>query len=120
MKELIDLDKKHFLHPTSSIQQQQEHGPKVIMQSGKGIHLRDVEGNQYIDAMSSLWNVHIGHGRDELADVRTKQMNSLAFSSAFSTFSHVPGIKFVRKNCIYSSGKLKCSFFHFRRIKRIK
>ncbi len=111
MKELIDLDKKHFLHPTSSIQQQQEHGPKVIMQSGKGIHLTDVQGKQYIDAMSSLWNVHIGHGRDELADVAAKQMSSLAFSSAFSTFSHVPGIKLAEKIASIAPGNLNAVFF---------
>ncbi|WP_010532038.1 aminotransferase class III-fold pyridoxal phosphate-dependent enzyme [Lentibacillus jeotgali] len=87
MKNLIELDKKHFLHPTSSIQQQQENGPKVIMEQGDGIFLTDRNGNAYIDAMSSLWNVNIGHGRKELADAAAKQMDCRASDSRhYDTF----------------------------------
>ena len=40
IQELIDLDKKHFFHPTSPIKQQQEQGPAFIFVEGrKGIHL---------------------------------------------------------------------------------
>ncbi|WP_174614370.1 aspartate aminotransferase family protein [Virgibacillus ihumii] len=111
MEDLKELDKRHFIHPTSSIQQQQENGPKVIMEKGRGIYLYDNNGNAYIDAMSSLWNVNIGHGREELTDAAAKQMKKLAFSSAFSTFSHEPAIKLAEKIASISPEKLNAVFF---------
>lgn len=96
-KNLIELDKKHFIHPTSSIKQQQEQGPAFIFTEGEGIYLKDIEGRKVIDAMSSLWNVNIGYGRKELGEAAQQQMDKLAFSSAFSTFSHEPAIYLAEK-----------------------
>src|SRR5690606_36836033 len=79
MKNLVELEKNHYIQPTSSIQQQQEYGPKIIVEKGDGIFLTDKEGNVFIDAMSSLWNVNVGHGRKELAEVAKQQMEKLAF-----------------------------------------
>ncbi|SDQ20342.1 aminotransferase family protein [Virgibacillus salinus] len=111
MENLIELDKRHFIHPTSSIQQQQKDGAKVIMEKGEGIYLTDTNGNVYIDAMSSLWNVNIGHGREELAEVAAQQLKKLAFSSAFSTFSHEPAIKLAEKIATISPTGLNAVFF---------
>ncbi|HLS07019.1 MAG TPA: aminotransferase class III-fold pyridoxal phosphate-dependent enzyme, partial [Bacillota bacterium] len=75
---LIELDKKHFIHPTSSIKQQQEEGPAFIFTKGDGVYLEDIDGKRYIDARSSLWNVNIGHGRKELGEVAKKQIDQMA------------------------------------------
>ena len=111
MKNLVELDKNHFIHPTSSIQQQQEYGPKIIVEKGDGIFLTDKEGNVFIDAMSSLWNVNVGHGRKELAEVAKQQMEKLAFSSAFSTFSHEPAILLAEKIASIAPEGLNAIFF---------
>lgn len=110
-RELSELDKKHFIHPTSSIQQQQEQGPAFIFEEGYGIYLKDNNGKEFIDAMSSLWNVNIGHGRKELADVAQKQMSKMAFSSAFSTFSHEPAIRLAEKIAQIAPDGLNAVFF---------
>ncbi|MFD1849743.1 aspartate aminotransferase family protein [Oceanobacillus bengalensis] len=111
MEKLIELDKKHFIHPTSSIQQQQENGAKIIVDKGEGIYITDVNGNVYIDAMSSLWNVNVGHGREELAEAAAEQMKKLAFSSTFSTFSHKPAIKLAEKIASIAPEGLNAVFF---------
>lgn len=64
---LVGLGQKHCIQLTSSIQQQQE-GPTFIFEKGEGIYLTDIKGETYIDAISSLWNLNIGHGRSELAE----------------------------------------------------
>lgn len=64
-----------------------------------------------MDAMSSLWNVNIGHGRKELAEVAAKQMEKMAYSSAFSTFSHAPAIKLAEKIALISPASLNAVFF---------
>ncbi|HET7579480.1 MAG TPA: aspartate aminotransferase family protein [Bacillales bacterium] len=111
MADLFELDKKHFIHPTSSIKQQQEEGAKVIFEEGDGIYLKDIKGRTFIDAMSSLWNVNLGHGRKELADAAQKQMEKLAFSSSFSTFSHEPAIRLAEKIASLTPGDLNAVFF---------
>lgn len=110
-KNLTELDQKHFIHPTSSIQQQQEHGPAYIFEKGDGIYLTDNKGETYIDAMSSLWNVNIGHGRSALAEVAKEQMEKLAFSSAFSTFSHEPAILLAERIASIAPKGLNAVFF---------
>lgn len=110
-EELCELDKKHFLHPTSSIQQQQKHGPAFIFTKGSGIYLKDMSGEKYIDGMSSLWNVNIGHGRKEMGDIAKEQMDTLAFSSAFSTYSHEPAIRLAKRLSELTPGDLNVCFF---------
>jgi putrescine aminotransferase len=109
--ELVDLDKKHFLHPTSSIQAQQQNGAPLVFTEGQGMYLKDVDGDTYIDGMSSLWNVNIGHGRKELSDAASEQMSKLAFSSTFSGFSHEPAIRLSKKLADLAPESLNVSFF---------
>lgn len=109
--QLEELDKKHFLHPTTSIKEQQESGPAFIFQKGKGIYLEDIKGTTVIDGMSSLWNVNVGHGREELADAAKEQMTKLAFSSCFSTFSNEPAIRLSKKIADLAPDPLTAVFF---------
>jgi putrescine aminotransferase len=111
LNELSELDKKHYLHPTSSIKQQQENGPAIIFSEGEGVYLKDVSGKKYIEAMSSLWNVNVGYGRKELGQVALEQMTKLAFSSSFSTFSHEPAIRLAAKLAEITPGNLTATFF---------
>ena len=85
IQELRELDKKHFIHPTSPVKQQQEQGPAFIFTEGKGVYLQDATGKKVIDGMSSLWNVNVGHGRVELGKTAMEQMSKLGFSSCFAT-----------------------------------
>lgn len=52
--------------------------------SGKGALIKDSTGREYIDGLSGLWNVNVGHGRQELADAAREQMATLAFHSAYA------------------------------------
>lgn len=109
--ELIELDKKHFIHPTSNMQQLQENGPAFIFTEGDGIYLKDVHGRKLIDSLSSLWNVNIGHGRKELGEVAKEQMNKLAFTSTFSNWSHEPVIRLAEEVAKWAPGDLTATFF---------
>ena len=42
---------------------------------GRGCTLWDDKGNEYIDAMASLWYCQVGHGRAEIIDAVVAQMN---------------------------------------------
>lgn len=111
VEQLRELDRKHYFHPVTSIKQHQDNGPTIIMKEGKGIYLTDVNGKKYIDGLSSLWNVNIGHGREELAEVAKQQMMQLAYSSSFQGMSHEPVIRLAEKIASLTPGDLNVSFF---------
>jgi adenosylmethionine-8-amino-7-oxononanoate aminotransferase len=87
---LVDRDVAHLIHP-QYLQGDQRNA--IIFEKGEGSILTDVRGREYIDGLSSLWNVAVGHGRKELAEVAAKQMSTLAFANGYTGFSNVPAIE---------------------------
>jgi adenosylmethionine-8-amino-7-oxononanoate aminotransferase len=59
--------------------------------------LYDAEGREYIDGLSGLWNVNVGHGRAELADAASAQMRRLAFASAYIGATNEPAVRLAEK-----------------------
>ncbi len=57
---------------------------------GRGCTLWDDKGNTYIDAMASLWYCQVGHGRPEIIDAVTAQMNKLEAYNTFAPFTNEP------------------------------
>lgn len=57
-------------------------GPVVITR-GDGPYIFNERGKRFINGMSSLWNVAIGHGRKELVEAAAEQMRELAYASCF-------------------------------------
>ena len=110
-EELKELDKRHFFHPTTSIKEQQANGPRFVFTKGEGPYLYTTEGEKILDGMSSLWNVNVGHGRRELAQAAAAQMEALAFSSCFSTYSNEPAIRLASKLSDLAPGDLSAVFF---------
>ena len=54
-------DRDHLIHPL--------HNPvdPIIYVRGRGTTVEDISGQSYLDGLSGLWNVNVGHGRAELA-----------------------------------------------------
>lgn len=57
-------------------------GPMTIVR-GEGPFVYNEAGKKFINASGSLWNVAVGHGREELADIAFEQMKKLCYSSCF-------------------------------------
>lgn len=108
---LNELDRKHLLHPTSPIRDHYAQGPMVVMERGEGIYLYDTNGKRYIDGLSSLWNVNVGHGRRELAEAAAAQMSKVAFTHTFNRFSHEPVIRLSEKLAVLAPGDLNVTQF---------
>ena len=87
---LLDLDRRRLVHP---LHHPNEHTAARIFVEGKNAILRTADGKEYIDGMSALWNVNAGHGRKELADAAARQMERLAYASAYAGFSNEPAIR---------------------------
>jgi L-2,4-diaminobutyrate transaminase len=50
--ELRDLDVNYLFHPTIVLEEHQKSGPRIIVE-GDGVHVRDIDGNQYTDALDA-------------------------------------------------------------------
>src|SRR5450755_2632705 len=87
---LLDSDKRHLIHP---LHHPNDHANARIFTRGEGAMLWSSDGREYIDGLSALWNVNIGHGRKELAAAASEQMEKLAYASAYAGFSNEPAIR---------------------------
>lgn len=110
-EQLAEWDKKHFLHPTTVPKAHVEQGPKLIFSEGNGIYVNDINGDAYIDGISMLWNVNLGHGQTELAEAAKEQMARLAFSSSFVSYSNEPAIRLAEKLASLAPGDLNAVFY---------
>jgi len=87
--ELVRADRDHLIHP---LHHPVDNANTIIYVRGRGIMIEDIDGHKYIDGLSGLWNVNIGHGRAELAQAAAAQMNELAYCSGFVGSSNIPSI----------------------------
>ena len=86
----LDTDRAHLMHP---LHHPSSYNTARVWVSGRGAIIKDSQGREYIDGLSGLWNVNIGHGRAELGEVAKQQMSTLAFHSAYAGGSNEPAIK---------------------------
>src|SRR5919202_250422 len=80
VRPLLEIDRRHLIHP---LHHASDHQAPLLIAEGKGPFLYTADGREIIDGLSGLWNVNIGHGRKELAAAAAKQMERLAFASAY-------------------------------------
>ena len=91
---LIEADQQHVIHPLHFAKETEQ--PLVAVE-GHGEMLRTADGKEYIDGLSGLWNVNIGHGRKELAEAAAEQMSRLAFASTYSGATNIPSVALAEK-----------------------
>ncbi|PQD96688.1 aspartate aminotransferase family protein [Pradoshia eiseniae] len=67
----------------------------VIADEAKGCWVTDADGNRLLDAMSGLWCVNVGYGREELAEAAYEQLKRLSYFPLSQ--SHGPAIALAEK-----------------------
>ncbi|MFN2188721.1 MAG: aspartate aminotransferase family protein, partial [Candidatus Promineifilaceae bacterium] len=105
---LLARDQKHLLHP---LHHPDAHSEPLIMESGHGIWLKTIDGKEYIDGLSGLWNILIGHGNKKLAKAARKQMRKLAYFSNYVGMSNIPAVELADKLAGYAYPTLNTTFF---------
>src|SRR5437667_12463159 len=108
---LSELDRTHWLHPQGDLAAPPGTIPQLIIVSGQGATLTDIEGREYVDGMASLWNVNVGYGREVLAAAAAEQMTTLAFSSAYGGFGTAPAIRLSARLAQRAPGELEVAYF---------
>jgi len=80
------IDRQSLFHPFTSVADLMRDGPR-IMTEGKGVRLKDIHGQEYLDGMAGLWCVTMGYGRQEIVDAIAEQSARLSFFHAFNSLS---------------------------------
>ena len=87
---LVLTDRSYLIHPQHH---PSEHLNPQVWVSGKGVLLTNLEGETYIDGLSGMWNVYVGHGRQELVEAAARQMKTLAFATAYAGSTNTEAIE---------------------------
>ena len=106
--DLVKEDQEHLFHP---LHHPADHQSPKVWVKGEGIYLWDAEGRQYIDGLACLWNVNIGHGRQELAEVAAAQMAELAYCSSYAGATNIPATKLAAKLASLAYPSLNTTYF---------
>ncbi|OBI39009.1 aspartate aminotransferase family protein [Mycobacterium colombiense] len=89
------------------------HGPDItppIITRGQGVTIYDDRGKSYLDGLSGLFTVQVGHGRTELAEVAARQAGTLAFFPLWG-YATPPAIELAERLAGYAPGDLNRVFF---------
>lgn len=89
MKKYIEEAEKNLLHTYNRYQ--------VVLESGKGVHLYDIEGKEYLDFVAGIGVFALGYGNEEFNEALKGQIDKLLHTSNY--YYNMPAIR--------SSAKLK-------------
>lgn len=67
----------------------------LVAEKGEGAWFTDIDGNRYLDGVSGLWCLNIGHGQEEVIEAAAEQMKDLAYFPL--TNSHKPAVHLSKK-----------------------
>ena len=90
------LDRAHLVHGFGSPAVAARDGTLRIVR-GHGIYVWDSEERRYIDGLSGLWNVALGHGRVEIARAIGRQARELAYAPTLLGFSTEPAVRLAAR-----------------------
>lgn len=90
-----ERDLKYIWHPCSQMKDYEEL-PPIVIDHGNGVHLYDIQGNEYIDIVSSWWCNLLGHCNPKINEAIKSQLDTLEHV-IFANFSHKPAIELCEK-----------------------
>jgi adenosylmethionine-8-amino-7-oxononanoate aminotransferase len=106
--ELIKADHEHLIHP---LHHPSDNAEPIIYVRGRGATVTDIAGHDYLDGLSGLWNVNVGHGRKELAKAASAQMEELAYFSGYVGSSSIPAITLAERLIGLAYDNMQAVFF---------
>jgi adenosylmethionine-8-amino-7-oxononanoate aminotransferase len=75
-----------FWHPFSNMALVD--GRELIIESGAGVYVHDIDGKRYLDGTASLWYSNVGYGRREIGEAMAAQSAKLAAFHTFGDFAN--------------------------------
>jgi adenosylmethionine-8-amino-7-oxononanoate transaminase len=110
--DLIAADKTAVWHPFTQMAEWVADDPEapLIIESGRGNYLYDVDGRKYLDGVSSLWVTLHGHRKKEIDAAVRRQLGKIAHST-FLGLTHEPAIRLAGELAALAPGRLSRVFY---------
>lgn len=86
-----NMDLEYVWHPCSQMKDYEDF-PPIVIESGKGVKLYDIEGKEYIDIISSWWCNLLGHRNEKINNKIIEQLGKIEHV-ILSNFTHKPIIE---------------------------
>jgi adenosylmethionine-8-amino-7-oxononanoate aminotransferase len=101
----------HLIQSWANLHALKQNNARTAIVAAEGVHVIDSEGNRLIDGIGGLWCVNVGHGRREIIDAITEQLNTLDFYSTFYNFTHPAAAQLAEKVAQLAPGHLNHVYF---------
>ncbi len=106
---LQELARRHlWMHFTRMSAYEDQEIPIIVR--GEGCYVYDEHGNRYLDGLSALFCVNIGHGRADIAQAGADQAKELGFFTNWS-YAHPRAIELAARVAGLAPGDLNRVFF---------
>ncbi|HEY2005702.1 MAG TPA: aspartate aminotransferase family protein [Solirubrobacteraceae bacterium] len=106
---LQELGRRHLWMHFTRMSAYQDHEIPIITR-GEGCYVYDEHGNRYLDGLSALFCVNIGHGRADIAQAGADQAKELGFFTNWS-YAHPRAIELAARIAELAPGDLNRVFF---------
>jgi adenosylmethionine-8-amino-7-oxononanoate aminotransferase len=87
-----------------------DEAPVPVIVRGDGPYIYDAGGKRYLDGLSGLFTVQVGHGRQELAEAAAKQAAELAYFPIWG-YAHPAAVELAQRVAGLAPGDLNRVFF---------
>jgi adenosylmethionine-8-amino-7-oxononanoate aminotransferase len=106
---LQKLARRHlWMHFTRMAAYAEQEIPVIVR--GEGCYVYDEHGKRYLDGLSALFCVNIGHGRADIAQAGAEQARRLGFFTNWS-YAHPPAIELAARIASLAPADLNRVFF---------
>jgi len=106
---LEDLARRHLWMHFTRMSAYHDHELPIIVR-GEGCYVYDQHGKRYLDGLSALFCVNVGHGRHDIVQAGAEQARELGFFNIW-TYAHPPAIELAARVASLAPGDLNRVFF---------
>ena len=108
--DLQELAKRHLWMHFTRMGAYEEGAEVPVIVRGEGCYVYDEHGKRYLDGLSALYCVNVGHGRAELGEAGARQAKELGFYTNWS-YAHPRSIELAARIAELAPGDLNRVFF---------
>lgn len=107
---LVELDRRHLVHPVSSFRGHEARGVRILT-GAKGATVTDAEGRELIDGFAGLWCVNAGYGHESVVEAAAEQMRQLPYATGYFDLGAEAPIKLAAELAERAPGDLNHIYF---------
>src|SRR5262245_5026 len=111
--DIVAMDRESVLHPFTQLKDfaTGKAGDPVVIDTAKGVRIRDLAGREYIDGFAGLYCVNIGYGRTEVAEAISRQAHRLAYYHSYAAHTTEELARLSHRLVKMAPGKMSKVFY---------